>query len=106
MSLWAATTFVPYLSPSLFGWAEPYEGAYGYAHHVAVLWLLTGAIAVLLRTGWLAVTVSPRHGLVWMTKILTDPFHDAKIYWKSPFMLLRGQRLDPMTDWPEPMRRA
>ena len=106
MSLWAATTFVPYLSPSLFGWAEPYEGAYGYAHHVAVLWLLTGAIAVLLRTGWLAVTVSPRHGLVWMTKILTDPFHDAKIYCKSPFMLLRGQRLDPMTDWPEPMRRA
>jgi hypothetical protein len=31
-----------------------------------------------------------------MTKILTDPFHDAKIYATSPLYLLRGQLIDPM----------
>jgi hypothetical protein len=40
-----------------------------------------------------------------MTKILTDPFHDILIYWKAPLALLRGELLDPMTDWPEPLRR-
>jgi hypothetical protein len=32
---------------------------------------------------------------VWMTKILTDPFHDAKLYHKSPLYLLRGELIDP-----------
>ena len=69
-------------------------------------WLYLGVAALLFRTVHLFFLHDVQTGLVWMTKILTDPFHDAKIYWKSPFMLLRGQRLDPMTDWPEPMRRA
>ena len=30
-------------------------------------------------------------GLVWATKILTDPFHDIKLYHKAPFALLRGE---------------
>jgi len=34
-------------------------------------------------------------GLVWATKILTDPFHDIKIYHKAPFALLRGELIDP-----------
>ena len=29
-------------------------------------------------------------------KIITDPFHDIKLYWKSPFYLMRGQLIDPM----------
>jgi hypothetical protein len=37
-----------------------------------------------------------RTGLVWMTKILTDPFNDAKIYCKAPLYLLRGELIDPM----------
>jgi hypothetical protein len=35
-------------------------------------------------------------GLVWATKILTDPFNDAMIYWKSPLYLMRGELMDPM----------
>jgi hypothetical protein len=31
-----------------------------------------------------------------MTKILTDPFHDIKLYHKAPLYLLRGERIDPM----------
>ena len=34
-------------------------------------------------------------GLVWMTKILTDPFHDIKLYYKAPLYLLRGELIDP-----------
>ena len=37
-----------------------------------------------------------RTGLVWLTKIVTDPFHDVKLYYKSPFYLLRGELIDPM----------
>jgi len=31
---------------------------------------------------------------VWMLKILTDPFHDLKLYWKAPLALLRGELID------------
>ena len=34
-------------------------------------------------------------GLVWMTKILTDPFHDIMLYGKAPLYLLRGELIDP-----------
>ena len=30
-----------------------------------------------------------------MTKILTDPFHDIKLYHKAPLALLRGELIDP-----------
>jgi hypothetical protein len=33
-------------------------------------------------------------GLVWATKILTDPFHDIKLYHKAPLALLRGELID------------
>jgi len=36
-----------------------------------------------------------RAGFVWMTKILTDPFHDIKLYYKAPVYLLRGELIDP-----------
>ena len=39
---------------------------------------------------------SVQTGLVWCTKILTDPFHDVQLYHKSPLYLLRGELIDPM----------
>jgi hypothetical protein len=35
---------------------------------------------------------------VWMTKILTDPFHDLKLYHKAPLFLLKGELIDPGLD--------
>ena len=35
-------------------------------------------------------------GLVWATKIITDPFHDTKLYCGAPLRLLRGELIDPM----------
>jgi hypothetical protein len=42
-------------------------------------------------------------GLVWATKILTDPFHDIKLYHKAPLALLRGELIDPGigSEWDE-----
>ena len=37
-------------------------------------------------------------GLVWMTKILTDPFSDVKLYCKAPLYLMRGELMDPMAE--------
>lgn len=33
-------------------------------------------------------------GLVWVTKILTDPFHDIKLYHKAPLALLHGELVE------------
>jgi hypothetical protein len=33
---------------------------------------------------------------VWLTKILTDPFHDILLYHKAPLYLARGELIDPM----------
>jgi hypothetical protein len=33
-------------------------------------------------------------GLVWMTKIITDPFHDIILYHKAPLYLMRGELID------------
>ena len=106
MSAWALSTLIPWATPTMFGIAEPWQDAHGYATQVAVMWIAVGAMAILLRTAYLAATVAPIQGIAWMTKILTDPFHDIRIYWKAPLHLMRGEMLDPMTDWPEPMRRA
>ena len=37
-------------------------------------------------------------GLVWMTKILTDPFSDLRLYYKAPLYLMRGELIDPGLD--------
>jgi hypothetical protein len=41
--------------------------------------------------------------LAWATKILTDPFHDIKLYHKAPLALLRGELIDPhiSSEWDE-----
>lgn len=105
LSVWAAIPVVLWLDPTFFGLFDPHADLHGYAHNLSVLWLVLGGIAVVLRTAFLCLTRDMQTGLVWATKILTDPFHDVKIYHRAPLYLLRGEMLDPMTDWPEPTRR-
>ena len=67
-----------------------------FIRHVALIWLVIGVArpAVPHR----AAVLHPgrrRRGLVWVTKILTDPFHDIKLYYKAPLYLLRGELIDP-----------
>jgi hypothetical protein len=55
----------------------------------------------LFRTVHLFFLKDVTNGLPWFTKILTDPFHDIKLYYKAPFHVLRGEMLDPITPDPE-----
>jgi hypothetical protein len=68
---------------------------------VAQLWLVIGAGGLLFRTIQLFFLKNVQTGLVWATKILTDPFHDIKLYYKAPLYLLRGELIDPgiRADW-------
>jgi hypothetical protein len=51
----------------------------------------------MFRTVHLFFLKDVQTGLVWATKILTDPFHDIKLYHKAPLYLLRGELFDEMT---------
>ena len=94
--IWATTPMIIYYDRSLLGLLEVRGGWYGFIHNLSILWLLLGAIAVMFRTIHLFFIMSIQSGLVWATKILTDPFHDIKLYHKSPIQVLRGELIDPM----------
>jgi hypothetical protein len=98
LSIWALMPVALYYYPTMFGVFEPYADLSGYLDHLAMMWLALGVGALLFRTCHLFFIQNVQAGLVWFTKILTDPFHDIKIYHKSPFYLLKGELLDPMHD--------
>ena len=95
--IWAASPFVLWYHPTLFGLFTPHNTVGGYIENLATLWITLGVAALLFRTVQLFFQRGVQTGLVWCTKILTDPFHDIKLYHKAPIYLLRGERLDPMT---------
>ena len=98
LSVWALAPVALWIWPTLFGLFTAPETSWQFLHNVAISWLVIGVAAVAIRTGYLAATRSPQTGLVWVTKILTDPFHDVLLYWRAPLHLLRGEWLDPMAD--------
>jgi hypothetical protein len=96
LSIWAAFPVLLWLAPSMFGLIEPASDLKGYLHDVGMAWLALGVAGVLFRTVHLFFLQGPMAGLAWATKILTDPFHDVKMYWRAPLYLLQGQWIDPM----------
>ena len=96
LSIWAASPVLVALQPDLWGWVEPHTSFAAYAHRVGWLWLGLGAGGLLFRTVHLFFLFNVQTGLVWATKILTDPFHDVWLYHKAPGALLRGELIDPM----------
>jgi hypothetical protein len=98
MTLWALSPLVLYLDPTLGGLFERHVDDAGFIRHVAMVWLFLGVGGLLFRTVHLFFLQDVETGLVWMMKILTDPFHDIKLYHKSPYYLLRGELIDPMLD--------
>jgi hypothetical protein len=95
---WLATPLALRASPSFFGALTPWTDGASYLHSLGILWIWLGFAGLLGRTLWLCATRNVQTGVVWFTKILTDPFHDFAIYLRSPGHLLRGERLDPMDD--------
>lgn len=96
LSAWALLPVLLALSPSVFGLIEPATNLAEYLQDVGMVWLALGVSGVALRVLQLWIKESLVTGLVWAVKIITDPFHDIALYWKSPLYLLRGELLDPM----------
>ena len=95
MSAWALSPLLLWWSPSLFGLIDPTPGSAGFIHDVGLLWLALGVAGLMFRTLQLLLTRDVETALAWTTKVLTDPFYDIALYWKSPYFLLRGQLIDP-----------
>jgi hypothetical protein len=96
LSVWVALPLWLWLDPTLFGSIEAATGFAGYLHDLGIAWLALGVAGLLVRVLQLWVQQDLLTGLVWMTKILTDPFHDIWLYHRAPLHLLRGERIDPM----------
>jgi hypothetical protein len=103
MVIWALSPIPLYFDPTYFGIFTPHANATEFVRHVAQLWLAIGAGGLLFRTVQLFFLKDVQTGLVWATKILTDPFHDIKLYHRAPLYLLRGELIDPGVgaDWSE-----
>ena len=95
MAIWALSPLVLYLDPTLFGLFKPWVSSADFMRQVAKIWLAVGVGGLLFRTVHLFFIRDVETGLVWMTKILTDPFSDFKLYHKAPLALLKGELIDP-----------
>lgn len=96
IAIWALAPMSLYFDPTMFGLFEPATDRSALIDQVGIIWLAVGVGGLLFRTVQLFFIRDVQTGLVWMTKILTDPFHDLMLYYKAPFYLLRGQLIDPM----------
>lgn len=97
MGLWLLSPFALYHYPTFLGLFEAHTTTAEYFEHLGLLWLYLGIAALIFRTVHLFFIRDVQTGLVWFTKILTDPFHDIKIYHKAPIYLMKGEMYDPMT---------
>ena len=98
MSLWALAPLGLWASPSCLGLLPEPANAWGLVHNLGMVWLYVGLGGLVFRTVHLFFIRDVLTGLVWMSKIITDPFHDIMLYWRSPLALLRGEWIDPMDD--------
>src|SRR3984885_5093579 len=95
LTIWALSPLPLVFDPTFFGIFTPHTTTAEYIRHVAEIWLVIGIGGVIFRTVHLFLIKDVQTGLVWATKILTDPFHDIKLYHKAPLALLRGELNDP-----------
>jgi len=97
LSIWVASPTLLFISPTLFGAFTVPSSWSDLWNDVAVLWLVIGAGAIVFRVAQLSLKQDLQTGLVWATKILTDPFHDVMLYYKAPLYVLKGEFLDVAT---------
>jgi hypothetical protein len=94
LSIWALSPIPLYFEPTLFGIIRPWEDLTGFVHNLGIIWFLLGAGGLVFRSIQLFYLKDLQTGLVWAVKIITDPFHDIKLYYKAPLWLLRGDLYD------------
>jgi len=96
LSIWALSPLLLWLDPTLFGLLHAPTTSAEFVNHVGLLWFVVGVGGLLFRTIHLMFIKDVQTGIVWLSKILTDPFHDVMLYYKAPLYLLRGELIDPM----------
>jgi hypothetical protein len=96
LTIWALSPLVLWLDPTFFGVFRVAASPAEFINHVGQLWLAVGLGGLIFRTVHLMFIKDVQTGLVWITKIITDPFHDVMLYHKAPIHLLRGELIDPM----------
>jgi hypothetical protein len=103
LTIWALSPLSLYFNPTFFGLFSPATNKTELVRQVGMIWLGLGVGGVLFRTVQLFLIKDVQTGLVWATKILTDPFHDIKLYHKAPLALMRGELIDPAigSEWDE-----
>ena len=94
-AIWGLTPVLLYFQPSLFGLFTPHTDLSSYLQHLSQLWIGLAIGALLFRTFHLFFLRDVLTGVVWFTKILTDPFHDIMLYYKAPVYLLKGELIEP-----------
>jgi hypothetical protein len=90
MAIWLLSPVLLLLDPTMLGMVAAPETWTQYARHLGYLWLAVGVMGLLFRTVQLFFIRDILTGLAWMTKILTDPFNDARLYCRAPLQLARG----------------
>jgi hypothetical protein len=93
--IWVVSPTLLLITPNPFGWSISAASTGAIIQHVGQIWLAVGLGGLLFRTVQLFVIKDVQTGLVWLTKIITDPFHDLMLYYKAPFYLLRGEMIEP-----------
>ena len=96
LAIWALSPLALWIDPSLWGLVTAHDRDLALLRNVGLIWLVIGVGGLLFRTVHLFFIKDVQTGLVWMCKILTDPFHDVKLYARAPLYLLKGELIDPM----------
>lgn len=94
--IWAAIPLLAYFWPQGITWAVPESHEDSVIRMIGMAWLALGVAGLLFRAAHLTVKDDLNTAIAWVLKILTDPFHDLKMYHRSPVYLLKGQFIDPM----------
>jgi hypothetical protein len=89
MGLWAFSPLLLLANPSLFGLFEPHATIEQYARHVGLLWLALAGAGITVRVLQLWAKRDLETGLIWATKIITDPFSDFLLYHRAPGKLAK-----------------
>ena len=92
--VWGLVPVILFFYPTLFGMLVPPVDRLGFIRHVGLVWLFVGIGGGLFRMIQLVITRDLHTGLIWVLKVLTDPFHNIALYYKSPLALLRGELID------------
>lgn len=102
LSIWGLSPVILWMNPGFFGLVEAQTSWNGYLYNLSLIWIALGMAALLFRTFQLFFIRDVTTGLIWLLKIITDPLNDIRMYYRSPFYLMRGQLIDPMDDLDPP----